>query len=260
MHRGVRKMAGRLPVSTRNMSLDFKINRSLMGLSYPPELWNPVWLAPIDPSLAHHLFDHPLPIEQIYDEAITLWNQGSGRTILDKTLEFYTRLYLQDDILVKADRASMMNGLESRAVFLDNDVVDFCRKLPNKFKYKSGKRKFLLRKALEQSLPKQIIGRKKKGFGIPLAKWLREIDFQDPCDGPGGIRSSYIKQCIARHRSGQEDHRFVLWNWLGVQARLDGAAPPIKTGELSHGLAQGGRDGVVAEATLEELLVPQNVK
>jgi asparagine synthetase B (glutamine-hydrolysing) len=67
----------------------------------------------------------------------------------------------------------MMVSLESRAVFLGNDLVEFCRRLPGRFKLHNGRRKWLLRKALEPWLPAQTLERRKKGFGIPLAKWLR---------------------------------------------------------------------------------------
>ena len=74
---------------------------------------------------------------------------------------------------MKVDRAAMMVSLESRAVFLDNDLVEFCRRLPYRFKYRNGTRKYLLKKALAPLLPKAVLSRRKKGFGIPLAKWLK---------------------------------------------------------------------------------------
>ena len=152
LHRGLRRLADLLPISAKNMSYDFKVRRTLMGLSYPPAMWNPIWLAPIEPALMNELFEAPLSAEDLYEEAIALWN--SGESIGDQTLEFYTNYYLQDDILMKVDRAAMMVSLESRAVFLDNDLVEFCRCLPYRFKYRYGVRKYLLKKALAPLLPK----------------------------------------------------------------------------------------------------------
>src|SRR5262249_39016805 len=134
VHLLLRRIADRLPTSSRNMSLDFKLRRALTGLSYPAKLWNSVWMAPVEPRMMASLFDEPLRAEELYSEAIDIWDRSRSRNLVDRTLEFFTNLYLQDDILTKADRASMMTSLESRAAFLDNDVVDFCRRLPHGYK------------------------------------------------------------------------------------------------------------------------------
>ena len=137
-------------------------------------------MAPLDPKDRAALFDAPMRLEDVYDEAIGLWEQGRGKTSVDRALEFFTRFYLPDDILMKSDRAAMMCSLETRAVFLDNDLVEFCRKLPHRFKFRRGQRKYLLKKAARTLLPDAIVDRKKKGFGIPLTKWLRKFPWRRP--------------------------------------------------------------------------------
>ncbi len=132
-------------------------------------------------------------------------------------MEFFTRFYLQDDILTKTDRASMMHGLESRAVFLDNDLVEFCRRLPRHWKYRNGHRKYLLRKAAETLLPKEIIERKKKGFGIPLADWLKTVPAEPPLAPVAGLSVDWVRRAWSEHRSGRKDHRLFLWTWLSLQ-------------------------------------------
>ena len=77
--------------------------------------------------------------------------------LMDRSLEFYTRLYLQDNILAKVDRASMMNGLEARSVFLDNDLTDYVRRIPDRLKYRNGVRKYILKQALKGLVPKAIL-------------------------------------------------------------------------------------------------------
>ena len=216
LHRGLRRLVDLLPISTGNMSLDFKLRRTLMGLSYPPEMWNPVWLAPIEPAAMAELFEEPLRAEDLYEEAIALWSGGTN--LGDRTLEFYTNYYLQDDILMKVDRAAMMVSLESRAVFLDNDLVEFCRRLPYRFKYRNGARKYLLKKALAPLLPRKILARKKKGFGIPLVKWLRAMPEIAPIPKrPELVRTASIEHQWLEHRSGRADHRMALWSWLALQ-------------------------------------------
>jgi asparagine synthase (glutamine-hydrolysing) len=217
LHRLVRSAVDMLPVSARNMSLDFKLRRSLTGLSYGPEIWNPVWLSAAEPALIADLFEEPVAAEELYAEAIALWSSGQGKSDVERTLEFYTNFYLKDDILTKVDRATMMCSLESRAVFLDNDLVDFCQRLPTRFKYRRGQRKYLLRRALEGLLPAQIVARPKKGFGIPLAKWLRSVPARPPLDPLPGVRLDRIANAWNEHRSGQADHRLLLWGWLSLQ-------------------------------------------
>ena len=176
LHRGMRRLVDLAPKSNRNMSLDFKLRRALAGVGHGPELWNPLWLAPLEPDAMAELFNEKVHAEDLYSEALDIWRQSACNSVLDRSLEFYTRLYLQDNILAKVDRASMMNGLEARSVFLDNDLTDYVRRLPHRLKYRAGTRKYVLKKALEGLVPKYLLHRPKKGFGIPLMQWLRHLD------------------------------------------------------------------------------------
>jgi len=223
LHCLLREVAALIPKSSRNMSMDFKIRRTLMGLSQPESAWAPVWMAPLDPDNAKDLFDEPMRAEDVYSEAMELWETGPAKTRIDRLLQFFTLFYLQDDILTKVDRASMMSSLETRAIFLDNDLVDFCRRLPHRFKYRNGQRKFLLKKALEPLLPASIIRRQKKGFGIPLADWMRQMPETVPLVPVAGMRLKWLEQAWQDHRSKREDHRLLLWMWFSLQNILQPA-------------------------------------
>jgi asparagine synthase (glutamine-hydrolysing) len=217
-HFTLRRLVHLMPTSNASMSLDFKLRRGLMGMSYSPSIQLPVWMAPLDPKDMRDLFETPLDIEDLYDEAITLWESDPQKDLIDRTLEFFTRFYLQDDILSKVDRAAMMSSLETRAVFLDNDLVEFCRRLPSRFKFRGGVRKYLLKKVARSLLPSSIVDRKKKGFGIPLAKWLRETPATPPLEPLPGVRLNYAKRIFTEHRAGNGDHRLFLWSWIVMQA------------------------------------------
>jgi asparagine synthase (glutamine-hydrolysing) len=174
LHPVICTLAARLPKSDRNMSLDFKINRWLRGLGSPPAMWNPLWLSALAPDEIADLFREPIAAEELYSEAIQIWDESASPNDIDRTLEFFTNMYLPDNILVKVDRASMISSLEVRAPFLDAEVVEFARRLPHRFKFRAGERKYILKRALVGLVPDGILKRPKKGFGIPLAKWLRE--------------------------------------------------------------------------------------
>jgi asparagine synthase (glutamine-hydrolysing) len=206
----------RLPVSHTNMSLDFRIKRTLRGLSYAPQYWCPIWMAPLDPRELAELFAEGIELEDLYSEAIAQWDACRQANSIDKVLQFYTKIYLQDDILVKVDRASMMHSLEVRAPYLDINVVDFVRRLPHRYKYRNGETKYLLKKALETILPRDILYRPKKGFGVPIGPWFSQnkLDFPDRTNW-GALDAQLVSRKIADHRANRSDERAFLWNaWL----------------------------------------------
>jgi asparagine synthase (glutamine-hydrolysing) len=215
VHEAVRMIMSRLPVSHANMSLDFRIKRTLRGLSYPASVWCPVWSATLDPDDLSTLFREPVDVEDLYSEAIEQWDACAAPSIVDKALQFYTKLYLQDDILTKVDRASMMHSLEVRAPYLDIELVDFVRRIPHTYKYRNGTTKYILKKALERVLPHNILHRPKKGFGVPIGPWFREGMMDHANVEWTGMDTSFIDRKIADHRAGRSDERAFLWNvWL----------------------------------------------
>ena len=111
----------------------------------------------------------------------------------------------------------MMASLEARSAFLDNDVVGFCARLPHGYKYRRGVRKFLLRRAAEGLVPDAVLKRAKKGFGIPLARWLRQMPPAPPLVAIPGVRPAWIAERWSAARAGQEDERLLLWSWLSLQ-------------------------------------------
>lgn len=219
LHGGMRRLVDLLPRSNANMSLDFKLRRGLMGMSYPASCRMPAWMAPLDLDQMRDFLNTPVRAEDLYGDAIALWIRNPRLDTMDRALEFFTRFYLQDDILTKVDRAAMMHSLETRAVFLDNDLVDFARRLPHRFKLRKGERKYLLKKVARRMLPADIVDRKKKGFGIPLAQWLREMP-QPPAVAVKPLDATWAASAWSDHRSGRADHRLFLWNWMSLQAAL----------------------------------------
>ena len=81
--------------------------------------------------------------------------------------------WLHGDILAKADKMTMAHSLELRVPFLDKEVADFSETIPDKFKYKGGKTKYILREAFSDILPKTTADRRKLGFPTPFGAWLK---------------------------------------------------------------------------------------
>jgi asparagine synthase (glutamine-hydrolysing) len=226
VHQALSLLAGRLPASHGYMSTTFRVQRSLAGLGHPARLWNPVWLAPLRPAELGELLAEPIDPELLYSEAIEAWERGRDRNAVDRTMQFFTDLYLQNDVLAKVDRASMLHSLEVRAPFLDRELVDFVRKIPWDLKLHRGETKFLLKRALSSLLPDEILHRSKQGFGVPVGAWLRAgaapfdswpvpFERQPAVEGGGEAARRFRAERLAEHRSGRGDHRLYLYaDWL----------------------------------------------
>ncbi len=214
VHAVVKYVAAMLPKSDANMSFDFVLNRGLRGLKHPASQWQPRWLGALSPEDIADLFNTPVNAEDLYSEAIAAWDACPSDHIVDKTLDFYTRFYLPDGVLTKTDRASMAVGLELRSPLLANGVTDFAQRLPWTVKLRGRTTKWILKHALRGRLPSGILARKKKGFGIPLARWLRHMD--PPPRAVQGLDSTWLMNRWRDHAAGRRDERAALWCWLAL--------------------------------------------
>lgn len=210
VHKAVETLTARIPVSNSYMSLDFKIKRLFRGLGYEKKYWNPVWLSPLKPEEITKLFKTKIDIEELYSEAIDIWDNSETKNLTDRSIEFYTKMYLINGILTKVDRASMMHSLEVRSPFLDIDFVDFVRKIPSRYKIKNGVTKYIFKKAFEGFLPDEILNREKQGFGVPISRWFRDGMLKVE-SGKYIENKSYFNDILKRHRLGKVDQRLFLW-------------------------------------------------
>jgi asparagine synthase (glutamine-hydrolysing) len=169
-------------------------------------------MAPLDPASLQELLAEPIDLEELYAEAIEHWESCPQTDLADKTLQFYTKLYLQDDILVKVDRASMMHSLEVRAPFLDIELVDFVRRIPSAYKFRNGTTKYILKKALEEVLPHEILYRRKKGFGVPVGKWFTTGELSLEHSRISSLDEKVLTQKVVAHRAGRSDESAFLWS------------------------------------------------
>ncbi len=133
--------------------------------------------------------------------------------------------YLPDDLLVKADIASMASSLELRSPMLDHEVVSLGLSLPVACKLRRRRRKAVLAEAFGELLPREVFNRPKRGFGAPVDRWLRkellptlrETLLAGPLVGRGWMSRAALEAMISRHVAAKADHRHRLWAllWLG---------------------------------------------
>jgi asparagine synthase (glutamine-hydrolysing) len=171
-------------------------------------------MSTLDPQELNSVFQKKLSLENLYKEAGDYAQICQNEEENDGLIHTWIRTYLQDDILTKLDRATMAVSLEARCPFLDQEFVEFVAKIPSRFKY----RKYILKKAMRKILPRNIIYRKKKGFGIPLAKWLKgELrELLDEYTSPArtrqwGMDARVVNQLKQEHLTGKQDNRLFLW-------------------------------------------------
>jgi asparagine synthase (glutamine-hydrolysing) len=138
------------------------------------------------------------------------------------------KTYLPGDILTKVDRASMAHALEVRVPLLDHKFVEWVSGLPSSSKLRNGEGKHIFKKALQPYLSDDILYRKKMGFSIPLASWLRgplresmTAAVLNPMLLDTGIfNPAFLKQMVDEHLAGTKDHSTALWAVLMFEAFL----------------------------------------
>ena len=134
--------------------------------------------------------------------------------------------YLSDDILVKVDRATMGVSLESRAPFLDHEVMKLAWSLPLDMKIRHGQGKWLLRQILYKYVPRDLVERPKMGFGVPIDSWLRgplrnwaeELLDESSMRSDGYLEVAPIRKKWDEHLSGKRNWQYHLWGVLMFQA------------------------------------------
>jgi asparagine synthase (glutamine-hydrolysing) len=217
----VEPVVRRLPVSRGNLSFDFRAKRFVSGVAYPTAERHQRWMGSFDREertalLAREVRPHQLDL--------------ADADPLNQVLLLDMRLYLENDILVKLDRASMMASLEGRVPLLNNDFVAYATHLPLNTKLRGLRSKFLLKRALRGILPDAILNRPKKGFGIPVAHWFRgplkeemlSVLSPERIAREGFFDPGAVKRLIDDHLDGRRDNRKQLWTLFAFEMWHDG--------------------------------------
>jgi asparagine synthase (glutamine-hydrolysing) len=160
-----------------------------------------------------------------YTEEILGRTQGAPP--LASILNHNFTTYLPFDLLVKADRSSMLHGLELRSPFLDLQVVEFAARLPHRFLRRGFSTKWILRRAFRDLIPGSVLRRPKMGFGVPLTTWFRGPLKSLLCDtlGPGALCHQFfapgaVEALLRQHQRMEADHTHRLWLLLTLELWL----------------------------------------
>lgn len=149
---------------------------------------------------------------------------GTGNS-LDRLLYLDSKTYLPGDILTKVDRMSMAVSLEARAPLLDHKLIDFVTHIPASMKLAGNETKHILKRAVKDLVPKEILNRPKQGFGVPVQDWinqqLRERMHETLSDARtrerGYVNPAYLEVLLDEHERGRRDHSVGLWALLMLE-------------------------------------------
>ncbi|MDR0965657.1 MAG: asparagine synthase (glutamine-hydrolyzing) [Myxococcales bacterium] len=148
-----------------------------------------------------------------------LWERAQRLDPLRQMLLVDTRVWLPDDLLIKADKMTMAASIELRVPFLDHELLENAWEIPSGLKFSRGIGKRVLRAAMAGNIPEHILTRKKEGFPLPISRWLRE-ELHEPCRrallSTRSLTREFVGAAIAEkwldeHRMGRVDRREELW-------------------------------------------------
>jgi asparagine synthase (glutamine-hydrolysing) len=163
-----------------------------------------------------------------FEDYRTTWRSSEGAEPLNRLLDLNLRTYLLDDLLVKADRTSMAHGLELRSPLLDTELLQLATSLPPRLKARGLSLKRVLKAAVADIVPNEILHRPKRGFGVPLDRWFRE-DLRSYVGSTLGAADARVKEhlaggavdrLLAEHDAHTRDHGEALWTLLTLEVFL----------------------------------------
>ena len=221
LRKGAEAITGILPVSRKHKLLEYflhwkrllKASRREGGERYASLMYL------ISPEEFPAFFSRDIELPEFHNPLEQLFLEVENGDYISRILYVDYMTYLPDDLLVKEDRMTMAVGLEGRVPFLDRKLVEFAAKLPSRMKLKKYTTKFLLKKAVADLLPDEIIERPKHGFAVPVGEW-----FKGPLRAPIQIMLDrkpsnlfdydYLRGLYNAHVRGRQDYTQQLWAWL----------------------------------------------
>lgn len=162
------------------------------------------------------------------DRYVAAMRDAPARDAIDRAQYADLKIWLPGDILTKTDRTSMAVGLEAREPLLDHRLVEYAARLPAAMRVRGGQGKWLMKKALEPYLPRDILYRPKMGFVTPISAWFRGALADEAASlsqsgllrETGWFELAELGRLAADHRAGRADHGRTLWQMLMLERSL----------------------------------------
>jgi asparagine synthase (glutamine-hydrolysing) len=179
------------------------------------------------------------------------FEKARGCDLLTRLLYCDLKGWLVDDLLIKADKMTMAHSVELRVPFLDHRVVEFAASIPSEMKIRGGEVKWILKRAMRDRLPREIVARRKVGFPTPLASMFRKdlsAYLKDLLLSPRSIHRSYFKEraverLVEEHVQGARDHHKVLWQLVVLEEWhrqfIDDAGSRLRSEPAARAAASG---------------------
>ena len=216
-----RPLVERLPSSSAKASFDYKAKRFVRAAHLPPLERHHAWKEIFSAEARTELTGRRSEFDPL-DLLRTRFAETEGAEVLARLQDVDLGIYLVDDLLAKTDRASMAHSLEARVPFLDPLVTNFALALPTEHKARGLRKKVLLRKAVAPLVPAPLLRRRKRGFSIPAAAWLRgdlepfarDTLSSDTLRRQGFFDPGVVRRTLEDHVSGKQDLSRQLWGLL----------------------------------------------
>lgn len=225
----IKKALNYIPYSTNRRNFFRRLKRFIKGISEVPERRYVRWICFFDNEMKDDLYTPSFKEEvndiDSVDLTVEWYKKTDAKAFIDKTLFVDVMSYLPEDLLVKVDIASMANSLEARSPFLDHKVMEFAASLPSDLKLRGIETKYLLKHTLSDILSKEILGRRKMGFGVPLDVWFRkelkemayDVLLDKRCTERGYFEREAIQRMLDEHVSEKYDHSYRIWALLFLE-------------------------------------------
>lgn len=212
------------------------LKRFMRSASLPPDLCYFGFISKMSPEVKRTLFSEQNKFDGYQnacrDQVLSEFNSPNvldGPGSLNRAFYCDIKTYLPEDILAVTDRMSMHHALEVRVPFLDHKLVEFCATIPPELKIKWSRKKYLLKKAVKNLLPKDVITHRKQGFVGPMAQWLKkdlkpyvlETMSDKNLKKHDMLNSKTIRTILEQHFSGKEIHDTLIWSVLMFQVWFD---------------------------------------